>query len=746
MTTLPQTSPMRLPRPTPSHLAIPSANGHGAPMMAHNPPPSGGISGADAWRIIRANLWLIIGVVIVSAIAGFFTNMWLLKNYARYTSTALIEVRLPSELPKLDGQGQTLNFEPSPQSIELEQQNQASMLTNKYFLNKILETPDSPIRQTEWFKHWGTHIDDAKEDLQDKLEVTPRTNTRLISVAFPCPSARDSQTIVRTIAEEHIKERRDKVYNLQLQKSDDLNRLLSSYQEQLNSIHSRINQLATELAAYGETAEGIGPLETKLNNLIQQQAMAQKDLNEAIGKRDTFVKLVQAGLTPKELQQYLVANGSSAAIDSMIAQLQGELDVSKERFGEKSEQYKSTQIRLKALTDSKGESDGATKDRAAAAIKGELDSDVVVAQQNLAAFNKQLDELTKTSQTLAAKRAEMVQDKEQEKTLRDQLQKARDEFDRLALFIQQNNWSTADMYAQPDFPDKPSFPRLPITLSLAIGLGLALSVGIAFLREMMDTTVRSPRDIARVGQLNLLGLIPHESDDPQVAAARLPLAIYEAPHSIIAEQFRQVRTRLQHSASLDTVRSLLVTGTSPGDGKTVVACNLAAGLALNGRRILLVDANFRKPQIHVIFNLPNENGFGDVLNSPELFDDAVHDTEVPNLSVITAGARPSNPTELLESQLLIDFVERALEEYDHVIFDSGPLLMVSETAALAPRVDGVVTVVRARGNSRGLLQRMRDQLRQLKAEHLGVVLNAVRSQTGGYYAPMIKSYYAYQNS
>jgi len=241
-------------------------------------------------------------------------------------------------------------------------------------------------------------------------------------------------------------------------------------------------------------------------------------------------------------------------------------------------------------------------------------------------------------------------------------------------------------------------------------------------------------------------MIPHESEDPEAQSARLPLAIYEAPTSIIAEQFRQVRTRLQHSASLDTVRSLLVTGTAPGDGKTTVACNLAAGLALNGRRILLVDANFRRPQIHAVLNIPNEVGFGDVLNSLDMFESAVRETEIPNLSVLPTGIKPTNSTELLESQLLIDFIERALEEYDHVIFDSGPLLLVSETSALAPRVDGVVTVVRARGNSRGMLQRLRDQLRQLKAENMGVVLNAVRAQTGGYYAPMIKSYYAYQQN
>jgi capsular exopolysaccharide synthesis family protein len=246
--------------------------------------------------------------------------------------------------------------------------------------------------------------------------------------------------------------------------------------------------------------------------------------------------------------------------------------------------------------------------------------------------------------------------------------------------------------------------------------------------------------------MTLLGMVPHESDDPQSSGARLPLVIFEAPHSIMAEQLRQVRTRLQHAASLDTTRSILVTSPSPGDGKSTICVNLAAGLALNGRRILLVDANFRRPELHRIFGIGNEAGFSDVLNDVNAFASAVRETPVPNLSVMSSGPKPSNPTELLESQLLLDFIERALEEYDHVIFDSGPMLFVSESVALAPRVDGVVTVVRARSSSRGVLQRMRDGLRAVKAEHLGVVLNGVRSQAGGYYGRSIKTYYEYQNA
>src|SRR4029078_5451396 len=129
-----------------------------------------------------------------------------------------------------------------------------------------------------------------------------------------------------------------------------------------------------------------------------------------------------------------------------------------------------------------------------------------------------------------------------------------------------------------------------------------------------------------------------------VAGVPLPMVIYQAPTSMIAEQFRQVRTRMQRASSLETTRSLLVTSPGPGDGKSVVACNLAAGLALNGRRVLLVDANFRRPELHKIFGLPNDAGFSAALQAPEQFSQAVCQTQVPNLDVLPCGPRPSNST------------------------------------------------------------------------------------------------------
>jgi capsular exopolysaccharide synthesis family protein len=294
----------------------------------------------------------------------------------------------------------------------------------------------------------------------------------------------------------------------------------------------------------------------------------------------------------------------------------------------------------------------------------------------------------------------------------------------------------------PEEPELPSFPQLKVFLPGGIFIGIALALGLAFLREWLDDTLRSPRDITRVEHQNVLGMIADESDDPQ--ASDVQVAIFDSPQSITAEQFRLVRTRLQHMASFNSTRSILVSGPSPQDGKTTIAVNLASALALNGRKTLLIDANFRQPEVHRRFGVENGKGFSEILNGSAALRDAAVATRIPNLSVLPSGAKIANAAEIFESPLLSEFIKQALAEYDHVVFDSGPMLIASEAVALAAKVDGVITVVRAHVDSRGMLQRTREELKKVGAENLGVILNAVRARGGGYYGRSIKTYYDYQ--
>ena len=741
MTTLPQTQPMRSARPfATQQLALPG------PVQGSLTPPPTGMSGADIWRVVRANLWLILIALLVSGAGGYAINTWLARYHSRYSSTGLLKINGSHDAMDIDGRSDT-------SGLEVEQQTQVNLLLHERLLSSILEQSDA-IRQTDWFKQFiyykngqpVVNAEAARTDLMQHLEVAPIGTSRLIKVRMSYSIPKDCQTIVREVCDRHINEQRAQVDASEIEKANALEQLKLNYEAQIRDMTVRMSRLATDLGAAGVGINVSGSSkEYELSSLISEQLRAQAFVGAAKAKLNTFNQQMETNSAP-ELEEALQRAPLYAEYRRQVDDLElAYADISAQ-LGTSNVRSVSLKRRLEQVQQKLSDTENDVKSRTAELMRGNLSNDLTAAEQAVSRISDRLDVIRRDIADLAQKRNEYEHLQAELNDRRAKLDHVVDQQDKIGYLMGRGKWAMIDWATLPDLPDHPTFPKLFVTLPLALMVGLALSLGVSFLREMTDTSVRTPRDIARVGHLTLLGMIPHESDDPQAAGARLPLAIFEAPHSIIAEQFRQLRTRLQHTASLDTTRSILITGCSAEDGVTTVAINLAAGLALNGRRILLVDANFRRPNLQNIFQQTTETGFGDVLNDLDLFVDALHETEVPNLSVIMAGAKPSNPTELLESQLLIDFIERALEEYDHVIFDSGPLLMVSDSIALAPRVDGVMTVVRARGNSRGMLSRMRDELRRLKAEHLGVVLNAVRVHGGGYYAMMIKNYYAYQNS
>jgi capsular exopolysaccharide synthesis family protein len=739
MTTLPQTTPIRLPRPggsTPLAINAPSAGvGTSASQM----------SAGDVWRVIRANLWLIFLFIVMSAVGGFYLNQYLERHFSVYTATGLVQI-LP--LQPVD----PLHITASPgvdlQSLPIEEKTQSQILKSEGLINKVLGDASSPIRSTSWW------LNTCKSDPQiahrllgDKFSASPIPESKLILVAMTASEPKDTVTILSAMVNEAIQQQKESIREKNQSERLRLVAQKDIYTAKLRAASDEVANLSSQLETQGMATivGGTGAKSLEMAEKIRVQLEIQGNYEQVKTTYDTFMAQLAKGEEPTEVSSAVEADNEVANARAQVEAYDTQIGLQADSLGtnnpavvsmQKRREYLENKLEdLKALKAANYTELWKTKLQTAC---DNLNKQKDAAEKSVEKLQADMSDLSNKLSTLMIRRTEEAQDREYV----NQYQKILDDMDQM---VRAADFSALDWQQRPVEPDHPSFPNLTATMGASIALGLALSLGIAFLREATDTTVRSPRDILRVGNMNLLGMVPHEADDPQASGARLPLVIFEAPHSMMAEQFRQVRTRLQHAASLDTTRSILVTSPSPGDGKSTVACNLAAGLALNGRRILLVDANFRRPELHRIFGIGNEVGFSDVLNDVTTFPTAVQTTTIPNLSVMASGVKPSNPTELLESQLLLDFIERALEEYDHVIFDSGPMLFVSESVALAPRVDGVVTVLRARTSTRGVLQRMRDGLRAVKAEHLGVVLNGVRSQAGGYYGRSIKTYYEYQN-
>jgi polysaccharide biosynthesis transport protein len=742
MTTLPQTT-ARLARPPSALPQVVSSNGAAAPFgfMAHSPASGPQMTASDAWRVLRANAWLIAALLIFSIIAGFVINLWLARYYPKFTASAIVAVSPPIQLDPLKyGQAPM-----DPTILGMEQQNNAQLLKNLQLYSEVLLNENSPVRQTAWFNQFSSAAL-AEQNLEDYLIVAPSQDTNQIRVEFSTTDPQDAIKIIETVVNQLIDDEGKQNAQDQQRRSARLTNMLQGYQSRHTDIADDMHDKEVRLNISGVAGSGrLNVKETALADLTKDKmdqelrnSMAQEEFNH-------LDAMIRAGNDPPQVLQQVNSDPEVQRFRQLVQDRDLQILRMRGNYGAGNEQMKELQDEKDLFGKKEAQEESDTRATARVSVLDQARREMESSKIALERVNQEIASLDADIESLNKDLGDYQADKDALEKVDSQISDINAQLDQITQFTNSKDQTNLEWKSHPAASEIPTFPKLSVTMTLSIALGLLISLGIAFARETMDTTVRSPRDITRVGNLPMLGMVPHEDDDPQANGARLPLVIFEAPQSNIAEQLRQVRTRLQHAASLDTTRTIMITSPSPGDGKSTIAANLASGLALNGRRILLVDANFRRPAVHRIFNVSNEVGFSDVLNKLDLFHSAAQATQVPNLTIMCSGAKPTNATELMESQLLADFIERAVEEYDHVIFDAGPLLLASETAALAPRVDGVVTVVRAQMNTRGLLQRLRDSLRQVKAEHLGVVLNAVRSQGGGYYRSHIRTYYDYQN-
>ena len=752
MTTLPQTTGARFPRVgsrTPSIPGLATMSG-GAGGAAQAP----SLTLGDVLRVLRTNLPLIIGFVTVALVAGYLVNQYVfMRYYKEYTADAIMQVQTPAMFDPINGSG-SMGMDRVP--LEIRQKTISQKLSNPNLWQPLFDNNKSLLMTSTWIKSFKTPENTfdrsaAVDAISKNLRVSPEPTTELIVASLSAPTPEDAQQVLQGIVNQLIDTERSDATQSTTDERYTLSKMLVTLDSQYQNLTNQINDSAGRLNMPRDKSGGNGTTIVQqliLSQLIQQKGDKQKDLDFANAQATAFSAELDAGGTPALLEERISQDPSIQRLEANLDQSELSRKIASDNFGPESKQVVSGASEYNAIKQQLEQKRNSLRVARADGLRTALVAQATNLKAELARIDSQVHDAETSLGELSTEQKKYNDAVEAREHYADQKNRVEQ---RLQILEANQSRDTVKrgtvklVYDEVKAPGDISFPKLRMTMGGAAMLGLALSLGIAFLRELMDTTVRSPRDITKVGQLNLLGMIPHVDDDPQAAAGELALTISQTPHSIISENFRQVRTRLQHAASLDTTRSLLVTSPGPGDGKTTVACNLAAGLALNGRKILLIDANFRRPALHGVFGVHNDHGLGDVLTGQRTLESVVHVTNVPNLNVMTTGPRPANPTELLESQLLTDLIDGALEDYDHVVFDAGPILLVSETVALAPRVDGVVTVVRAKANSRGLLMRMRDTLKQLKAEHLGVVLNGVRHHTGGYYARNTKNYYAYSN-
>lgn len=283
-------------------------------------------------------------------------------------------------------------------------------------------------------------------------------------------------------------------------------------------------------------------------------------------------------------------------------------------------------------------------------------------------------------------------------------------------------------------------PRTGLNISLALILGLFTGCGLAFFLDYLDNSIKTQEEIEEYIGLPFLGHVPTIKAKGKDKLAK-DIFTHTDPKSTVAEAFKSIRTGIVFSSSREPLKSILITSAGPVEGKTTVAINLAITLAHGDSRVLLVDSDMRRSCIHKALGLDDSSGLSNYLAAQTDFDSIVQKTDVENLSAVACGPRPPNPAELLGSPKLEEFIAEAKDRFDRIIFDSPPVMVVTDGLVLAKAVDGVIQVIQFGKTSRDIVERDKQKLQDSRTKIIGAVLNNVDIEREGYYYPYYYHYY-----
>lgn len=278
-------------------------------------------------------------------------------------------------------------------------------------------------------------------------------------------------------------------------------------------------------------------------------------------------------------------------------------------------------------------------------------------------------------------------------------------------------------------PDSPVVPNTARNLAVGLALGVLLGIGLAIVRDMLDNTVKDRETVEEITGTGLVGSIPLDKE-----RRKHPAISFESDNSPIAEAFRKLRTNLQFLAIDNPPRVIVLTSSVPSEGKSTTAINIALALAEAEHKVVLVDGDLRRPTLHKYLELVGTVGFSTVLSGGVSLSEALQKTRFPGLSVLTSGAIPPNPSEMLGSQTARKLLSELRSQFDYVIVDSTPLLAVTDAAILAAGSDGVLMMAKYGQTKRDQFTHAVGNLEDVGARVLGAVFTMMPTRGGSSYS------------
>jgi capsular exopolysaccharide synthesis family protein len=590
---------------------------------------------------------------------------------------------------------------------------------------------------------WGRDDKDSNEELQlvDRfikgLSVEPVRNTRIARIHFesedPVLAAQIADTVVEAYIEQTIESKIAAVHGAtdylsrkieeQRNKLEESELLLQQYKEQYNIISLKEKENIT-VAKLAELNSDV----IRAENVRIEAELRYQQAREIAGDPEQIETIIT-----------VVQNPFINKLKADEANLLNELSELSKKYGEKHPKIITVKEKLKATR----ESTNSEIIKIINSLKNEYNVALAKERSLESALEKQKEEsqrLSKHAITYGVLLRDVETNRQMYEILLTRMKEAG-----ISGGIQTTNVRVVD---KADVPREPVKPRKGLNILLAVIVGLFGGTGIAFFIEYLDNAVKTPDDLKRAVGIPYMGPIPNFGlQDGETSVAERSLIVHEVPKSIAAEAYRGIRTAVVFASPDSGNKVLLVTSAAPSEGKSVTAANLAVAMAQSGNKTVIIDADFRKPRLHRIFNIKKEKGFSNLIVGAAEVEEVINKTDVPDLDVIPCGHVPPNPAELLGSKNMRKYLSALKERYSMIIFDSPPIMAVTDAIILSTLVDDVLLVVWAGKTSREVVRRAVEQLRDVRANLIGAVLNnIIVGQESYYYYQYYYSYYGDKES
>ena len=702
--------------------------------------------------VLRRHMLLIILLTIIGLAAGGAACWALRTELPKYTASAFIEVLPPVQTDPMEISTPTVQKDiryGSRLSI-------ANMIKQQGTLESLLKR--DTVKGTKWFKQVDGLPRQVKY-LTKYLGVAAHRDADYIEVSMTCRDAKEAADIVNEMVAMFIDSHTNRKQEEVASKLSELKTRQSRVQEDLRTAEKSLDDVRTAWQLTDLDMPKTNYVKNVVTLKLDQLELEKSDLELIIKQLEAdigvFSDLAQGPISV-QIQNIVETDPVMLSLKQQLNFTEATLAGLLTKFGENHRE-------VRQLQELKEEIQLRWDIRAGEMGEQTRQANLANAKDRLTVYKQRFIELERLRQEAAAKQKDLDMARiqyAQRVTIRDE---------RIAM-LDEIKMSIEKMTIIYEDPETPKVRRLsdaikPIEqvfsrqwwLWFPSGtiLGFLFSVALAFLVELADDKVRMPRDVSRYLHIPLLGVIPEASEDRDVRGVDLTRVVSLAPYSMVSEAYRQCRTNLKLSGSGKSLKTLLVTSGSAGDGKTCVAVNLATAYVAEDKKVLLIDANFRQPTTEKLFpkgesgRLDNEGlsvGFGlsSLLVGQCGAQEAIRSSGIDGLDIIDAGLLPPNPAELLGSIRMTQLLSEQRNNYDYIIIDSPPVLLISDAKVLAKRVDATVVVFNAAATRRGAALRTIRELEEVDAVVVGCVLLAAPSLKGGYFQEQYKSYRRYQ--